>query len=292
MKNVKHIPWLHRLPMTRIRIFIAQMIYKLLKIFLGSKNRLIHRGGVNYQVDLSEGIDLSVFLFGNFQSHVINPKYFDLRPDSVIFDVGANIGSMAFKFAQLVPQGYVYAFEPTSYAFSKFLRNLTLNPDLGERITPVQVFLSSQSTPDHDLVAYSSWKVDGKVAGAHPLHGGTIERADSIPAITIDAFCAEKEIQRVDLIKIDTDGHEFEVLQGARETLAKHLPFIILEMGLYILEERGVTFDQYFTYLSSFGYELINSKNGSVVTPDNFMREVPFRFTTDILATPLIRKPN
>jgi len=286
MQNVKHFPLLHRLPMTRVRIFIARIFYKIAKMFLRSDNHLIQRRGVKYQVDLSEGIDLSVFLFGNFQNHVINSKYFGLTADSVIFDVGANIGTMAFRFAQLVPQGHVYAFEPTTYALSKFLRNLALNPELARRIIPVQVFLSSRVTNDHQLVAYSSWKVDGKVADAHPLHGGTIKPADSVPATTIDAFCREKEIQRVDLIKIDTDGHEFEVLQGARETLSKYLPFIIFEIGLYVLEERGITFAQYFIYLSTFGYTLINSKNGKVVTLNNYTQQIPFRSTTDIFAIP------
>lgn len=290
MQSIKDIPWLHRLPMTRIRMFIARIIYKILRIFLRSKNRLIRRGGVNYQVDLSEGIDLSLFISGNFQSHVVNPKYLDLRCDAVVFDVGANIGSMAFKFAQLAPQGYVYAFEPTTYAFSKLLRNLALNPDLAERITPVKVFLSSRSTQEHQLLAYSSWKVDGKVGDAHPLHGGTVERSDSASAITIDEFCAAKNIQRVDLIKIDTDGQEVEVLQGARETLSKDLPFIIFEIGLYLLEERKVTFEQYFSYLSSFGYKLVNSNTGNLVTMENFMREIPLRFTTDVFAIPVIRK--
>ncbi len=99
--------------MTRVKIFIARILYLLLHTILRKNNRLIRRNNVVYEVDLSEGVDLSLFLFGNFQGHVTNKKYFTLKDDAVIFDVGANIGSMAFRFAQQAPQGRVYAFEPT-----------------------------------------------------------------------------------------------------------------------------------------------------------------------------------
>jgi FkbM family methyltransferase len=284
-RNTAHIPLLHRLPITLIRLGIARWLYRVLKIFLRDDNHLVRRHGVNYLVDISEGIDLSIFLFGSFQTHIFAKDFFALKPDSIVFDVGANMGSMTFRFAQLVPQGKVYAFEPTTYAFGKLSRNLSLNDDLARRIIPVQTFLSSRSAKAHRLVAYSSWKVDKRPPDAHRLHGGTFKPADDVPTTTIDDFCRDNKIQRVDLIKIDTDGHELEVLQGARETLSKNRPFIIFEIGLYILKERGVSFEEYYNYLAPLGYTLINSKSGMVVTLDNFAQEIPFSFTIDIFAT-------
>ena len=286
MYDKRQIPLLHQLPMTRIKLLIARTLYRVLKIMLRTEHHVIRRGGVSYEVDLSEGIDLSLFLFGNFQNYIIKKTNFFLPHDAVIFDIGANVGSMAFRFAQLAQRGWVYAFEPTNYAFTKLLRNLSLNPELAKRIIPVQLFISDQSESNHQIVAYSSWKVDGTASGTHPLHGGTVQSAESVPAVTIDSFCKEKEIQRVDLIKVDTDGHELQVLTGAHETLEKYLPYIIFEIGLYVMEERNVTFEQYFKYLSSFGYSLINSKNSETITIDNFLKQIPLRSTTDIIAVP------
>ena len=68
-------------------------------------------------MDLSEGIELSLYLFGNFQKHIINNKILHFKADDVIIDVGANVGIMSLQFAARVPHGRVYSFEPTYYAF-------------------------------------------------------------------------------------------------------------------------------------------------------------------------------
>ena len=278
--------FLNKMPMTKVKIFIARILYLLLHALLGKDNHLIRRKGVVYQVDLSEGVDLSLFLFGNFQDHVSNPKYVQLKDDAVIFDVGANIGSMAFKFAMQVPRGRVYAFEPTDFAFSKLLNNLALNPHLAKRITPVQLFLSEQTTSNHEIQAYASWKIDGSATNTHPLHGGAIKSAQSVSAVTLDDYCSTNRIQRVDLIKIDTDGHEFRVLQGARRTVEKSRPYIIFEIGLYVLEEQNIEFEQIYTYFVGYGYDLLDAKNGQQITLQNFPYRIPRRSTTDIVAVP------
>jgi len=277
---------LKKIPMTRVRLSVAHALYSLFRVLLGKNKRIIQRSGIFYEVDLSEGIDLSLFLFGNFQSYVIQNKYCSLEKDAVVFDVGANVGSMALRFAQGASEGQVYAFEPTDYAFKKLQRNLSLNPILAERISPVQQFLSDQTKPDPQIQAYASWKVDGSAKNSHPLHGGTIKPADSVPAITLDQFYVRNHIQRLDLIKIDTDGHEYKVLKGARETIKKYLPFVIFEIGGYVLKEQELEFEAFLAYFESLGYSLLNTKNGKKINLQNFSNQIPLRATTDIIAIP------
>ena len=272
--------------MTRVRIAVAHALYFLFRVFLGKNKRIIQRSGVFYEVDLSEGIDLSLFLFGNFQSYVIQNKYFSIEKDAIVFDVGANVGSMALRFAQGASEGHVYAFEPTDYAFKKLQRNLSLNPKLAERISAVQQFLSDQSKSDPQILAYASWKVDGSANNSHPLHGGTIKSAESVPAITLDHFCTQNQIQRIDLIKIDTDGHEHKVLKGARKTIKKYLPFVVFEIGGYVMKEQELEFEQFHDYFESLRYSLLNTKNGKKINLQNCSNQIPLRATTDIIAIP------
>ena len=278
------IPIWNQIPMTRIKIIIARVLYRMLHMVLKTDFHTIHRRSVCYAVDLSEGIDLSIFLFGHFQDHVTRQKHFSIPDDAVVFDVGANIGSMTFRFAQLAPRGHIYAFEPTFFAHRKLQHNMSLNPQLAERITALQLFVSDQSRADHQLKAYASWKVDGSADQTHILHGGAIKNADSIPAVSIDGFCNENRILKVDVIKIDTDGHELNVLKGACSTIERFLPTIIFEVGLYTLQENHEAFKLYLDFLSSFKYILINSKNGKRITRENFQTQIPLRATTDVIA--------
>jgi len=286
MFDKQEIPLLHRLPMTRIKILIARIMYRTLRTVLRTDRRQIQRQGINYEVDLSEGIDLSLFVFGNFQDHITNPAYFSLPADAVIIDVGANIGSMSLRFAQSALAGTVYALEPTAYAYKKLLRNLGLNPELSARIKPTQTFVSNVTSPESAIVAYSSWKVDGTATDVHPLHGGAAQAADSVGVTTIDEFCQARALPRLDLIKIDTDGHELPVLQGAQGAIEKYLPRIIFEVSLYAFEENHVTFEDYLNCLTPFGYRLVNSRNGHEVGPGNYLKEIPLRSTIDIFALP------
>jgi FkbM family methyltransferase len=103
---------------------------------------------------------------------------------------------MTMNFARMVPEGRVYAFEPTYYAFEKLKQNISLNPELAKRIQAVQLFVSDRSGPVHNIKAYSSWKVDGSARQTHPLHGGMIRNAEGVSAITVDDFCIENQISR------------------------------------------------------------------------------------------------
>jgi FkbM family methyltransferase len=277
---------LNKIPMTRVKLFIARVLYLLAHTILRNNNHLIKRKGVVYDVDISEGVELSLFLFGNFQDHVTNKKYFTIKDDAIIFDVGANIGSMAFRFAQQVPHGHVYAFEPTDFAFRKLLNNLALNPHLAKRINPIQLFLSDQTKSDHQIQAYASWKVDGSISNTHPMHGGAVKTAKSVPAVTLDDYCLKHRINKIDLIKIDTDGHEFRVLSGANRIVKENLPYIIFEIGLYVLQEQNISFEQIYAYFVNYDYYLLNAKNGKQITLQNYTYQIPKRSTTDLLAFP------
>jgi len=201
---------------TRIKILIAKCIYFIIKNFFRSDQTIITRKSITWQIDPSEALDLSVFLFGSYQHHVVNNKLLKLSNDAIIFDVGANFGFISLQFAKLVPYGEIYAFEPTHYAFDKLRHNCRLNPQLSNRIFPLQLFLSSSISCDPQLTAYSSWKLNSNSQEQHPIHYGLKCPSVGVESITIDAFCQKSNISKLDLIKIDTDGHEWEVLRGRK----------------------------------------------------------------------------
>ncbi|MDN4165446.1 FkbM family methyltransferase [Cytophagales bacterium LB-30] len=278
---------LNRLPLTIIKIKIAAILYRLVKIFVWNDHQIITRQKIRYAVDLKEGLDLSLFLFGSFQKHVTHSALYKIPADATIIDIGANVGLMSLQFAQMAPQGKVYAFEPTDYAFGKLQKNLSLNPDLAQRIVVYKSFVSNQEQEKAEIVAYSSWQVAGANShDKHPVHLGSAMEASDTGSTTLDAFVKEKQLNRIDFLKIDTDGHEFEVFGGAQATIKQFQPVIVFEIGQYVMQEKGIDFSFYYQYLSPLGYKLYDSKSEKAITLTNYQDIIPRKGTIDIIAIP------
>jgi FkbM family methyltransferase len=268
---------------TKFKLFIASVLYKIITFFGISKDRVIKRNGIYYKVDLSEGIDLSIFLFGSFQSHVWKLSKLEREP-KVIFDIGANIGSIALPFAKHFRESVVHAFEPTFYAFEKLKENLKLNPDLEKRIFPVQVFLSDEIKKISNHSVYSSWKVDGS-KNDHPIHGGILQNATE-HQITLDSYVKEKKLNTVDLIKIDVDGFELDILRGATDTIDRYRPVIVFEFMGHTGESTKSEFRKYLDLFEMKKYRLFESKTKVSLTLDNIESNVPKFGGIDILCLP------
>jgi len=278
---------LPNLPITRLKIAVARLLYKVTTSFVGKSKQIIKRGGITYEADLSEGIDLSVFLFGGYQKHVLKNRFIDLKPDSVVFDVGANFGTMTLELARICPRGKVFSFEPTHYALARLNRNLELNPKLANRVEVIHSFVTKQSSTSPSIIAYSSWRVDGGRSGKeHPVHLGTPQSTEGVPAISLDDFCICRQLTQVDLIKIDTDGHEHEVLRGASATIERYRPLVLFEIGQYVMDESKTSFKFYSDFFGKLNYSLFDTKTNSPVSRIDYRRCIPAQGTTDLIAIP------
>ena len=139
---------------------MAKFISKIITFFI-SKNVLVSRNKIKWNLNLDEGIDLSVFLFGTSENKIMNINKLFPKKDTplVIIDIGANIGSVSLLLAKNFKYSKVFAIEPTNYAFDKLIRNLKLNPNLSKKIFPYQIFLGSQGIKKPKSI-YSSWNLN------------------------------------------------------------------------------------------------------------------------------------
>ena len=147
---------------TRHKILIARTARLPLMLFrkcLRLDNKLqAERDGIRWQLDLDEGIDLSIFLFGCFEPSTTKCLKQLVKEGQTVLDIGANIGAHTLQLAKLVgSKGQVIAFEPTVYALNKAQQNISLNPQLAPTIKLEQILLTE---PDDSAVPenlYSSW---------------------------------------------------------------------------------------------------------------------------------------
>jgi len=202
---------------------------------------VVRRKNINWALDIREGIDLSIYVFGGFERDSINIYNKISRCDGlVVFDVGANIGSHTLLLASLVSEdSMIHSFEPTEFAYNKLSYNIGLNSDLSGKIICKQYFLSSteQSKPPESV--YSSWVLLSDGVNKHMHHRGVMKETSGALQTTIDEYCLVNKIQRIDFMKLDVDGYELDVLEGARETVRSSHPVVLFEYAPYVQEEHG-----------------------------------------------------
>jgi FkbM family methyltransferase len=216
----------------------------------------VRRGGMNWHLDLSEGIDFSIYLLGAFERSTVATLRKLVRPGSIIFDVGANIGAHTLGLARSTgPEGHVFAFEPTDFAFAKLKRNLALNPELELRTHAYQILLASDPGMALPAKIYSSWPLAGNEP-VHPKHRGRLSTTSDALVDTVDGFVTREGIARLDLIKIDVDGNEYPVLQGASRTLARFGPTLVMELSPYVHAEQNQSFATLIELLRDLDYSL------------------------------------
>jgi FkbM family methyltransferase len=256
------------------KLYVARAMNRILRVFrrLAGKGMSCRcrRKGVNWDLDLNEGIDLSIFLLGAYEPSVLKAYTKALHAGDVVFDIGANIGAHTLHFARLVgATGRVFAFEPTDYASAKMRGNLALNPELAQRVRFHQSFLVADDTEKIPPLVPSRWPVANEHHDLDSEHLGKPETTLRASAITADDFCALENLQRLDFVKIDVDGHEFPVLRGFRRNLRRFRPLILIEVAPFVY--RGVhapEFDVFVNFIAGLDYVFTEARTGRRISSE------------------------
>lgn len=155
-----------------------------------------------------------------------NSEMIDACPDdAVLFDIGANRGAYTTKMASK-PRSKVYAFEPEPENLKKLREAVKDRPN---------VEVHGIALSDH--VGVEKLMLHPTNPGGHSIHEAlcgqkwkhTKEFSMDIGVMTLDEWCEQNGITRVDGIKIDVEAHEGQVLSGAKETLKRYHPIIAME---------------------------------------------------------------
>lgn len=177
-----------------------------------------HENGMR-AVFLGDSVSNRVILDGLFERPfllALDREVFRSCPEgAVALDIGANIGNhacfMANRFARVV------AFEPNPVVFHVLMANT-----LGRNIECHNLGLSNRTATLPFVVKFPNYGL------AHIAAEGE-EANISIDVQPLDDLVQTARIDRIDFIKLDVDGHEIEVLQGASGTISKHKPVIAME---------------------------------------------------------------
>lgn len=145
-----------------------------------------------------------------------------LSPGDVVYDVGAHVGFWSFVFAALcVPDGRVFAFEPSPQNFPRLRRNIELNPTL--RVTPLNAGAS-------DTESRARLSIRGSCSRVVEDHADPATATAEVRLVRLDDFAFRDGHPLPAFLKIDVEGHAARVLTGARRVLAERRPPLLIEL--------------------------------------------------------------
>jgi len=195
-----------------------------------------------------------------FLEHTILRLFANIE-NPVFFDVGANIGDYTMSINKNVPHAGIFSFEPVPQTFEQLTRNVggkahLYNIGLGNAPGKGEIFNSVNDTISEIATMYKDALVE------------VFNNINEIASIefeidTIDNFCAKNNIKNIDFLKIDVEGNELAVIQGASEILASEgIQVIQFEFNSHNVYSR-VFLRDFYLLLKDFHFYRLN-QNGLV----------------------------
>jgi FkbM family methyltransferase len=169
-----------------------------------------------------------------------------LAPDAWVIDVGANIGIFTLEFARWVRgSGRVIAIEPEGANYRRLLERLG-DSELGPLVLPHQAAATDRDGPVR-------LQVRPEHPGDHRLTDGA---GIEIPGVRLDTLVGDAGYPVIGLLKIDVQGAEERVLLGARDTILRCRPVILIEIDEGALRDLGSSSARVLDLLGEHGYRL------------------------------------
>ena len=196
-------------------------VFTILKIPQGQKSKIIKlRNGALITYGPKVVISAVPLIVEIWLDKIYTPQGLSIGPTDIVVDIGANVGNFAL-FAARQTNGKVYAFEPVPKNFQLLQTNINLNS--ATNIAPLEMAVADKDATIEMTVS--------NVETAHSLYLKNFKSENTIPVKTIalESFMAQYQIPRIDFLKIDSEGAEYDtILNLPKETLAK-IKRIVLE---------------------------------------------------------------
>ncbi|MCZ8173518.1 MAG: FkbM family methyltransferase [Brevundimonas sp.] len=193
-----------------------------------------------------------------------------LRPDRDVIDVGANIGFFSVLAGKKLGKGRVLAAEPTRAAFARLSHNVAANGVTDKVILFNGLVTDSDAEQPLNIVpGREEYASLGQV-----VHASVVDQPTEVqwtPSRTLDSLVAEHGLSPA-LIKVDVEGAELAVLEGAEETLKRHRPVVLSEFSSHLLAANGASVDRLLALFERWNYD-VRDPHDPLVKPGSIKSE-------------------
>jgi FkbM family methyltransferase len=173
-------------------------------------------------------------------------------PNDAILDVGANVGQSAIRFRAIFPKARIICFEPVASTFAELQKNTRrLGVEahklaLGSETKSQTMFLTHFSTSSSLLKPPED----------------ELRDTEQVEVVTLDQFVKEHSLDYIGLLKIDAEGFDLEVINGAAEMLSSgRVRFVMVEVGFHPGDDRHPLFDEVRNTLMKYGFHVFGIYN-------------------------------
>lgn len=173
------------------------------------------------------------------------------RP-AVVFDVGANVGQTVERIRRAFATTRIVAFEPVPSTFARLVDNVGGIDGVDPVNAAVGAHVGEITITDTPAMSYSTLNTVNTAARPG-------DPTVSVAMTTVDVHMEQEGIAALDVLKIDTEGHELPVLQGARRALESgSIRFVLAECDFARSErEPHALFFELFEHLTPLGYHVV-----------------------------------
>jgi len=255
IEGIKHALTNHRKTFGISKTVKAALLYHTILIkknFLGKQQDKIFVNGYEmYVIPKDKGISEELSIFKIHEP--LNTKFLadQLKEGMICLDIGANLGYFAFlESSKVGKSGKVIAVEPAPLTFDLFKKNVELQKN--QNISSYNfAFSNKKGTVDFFISNSSNWS---RIIRENDPYHGDKGKIVKIRSNTIDNFIEELELNKLDLIRVDLEGYEFEIFEGAKNTLSKLKPMLQIEIHRdFMGVQKSLKF---LRNLKNLGYEI------------------------------------
>jgi FkbM family methyltransferase len=210
--------------------------------------------GLKFNHHLRGDISRCTYVDGRYEPNEMFAVARLLAPGMCVVDAGANEGLFTILAARIVGEsGTVHAFEPSPREQSRLQANLAVN-----RLSNVKVHRTALGrAPGKSTLRVAEASHPGHNALGGFMYAGTVlEESVEVDIVTLDQAVRGEKLTRLDLLKIDVEGSEVDVLQGADEVLRTLRPVVLAEAQDESLRRMGSNVGELLKLLRAHDYEV------------------------------------
>jgi len=214
--------------------------------------------GFRMNLDLADPEQLKVYFYGHYhERYEADLVQRLLKEDDVFWDIGANVGYFTLvAAAALANRGQIVAFEPGKNAYARLVENVALNPYRNIQTFPVAV-----ADGEGEAVLHLAGDIADSSASLYPAAQAQAGQ-EVCRTVSLDHWLDSQGLRPPDLIKLDAEGAELAVLQGAQKLIADSPPLWLMEMEEKNLRAAGASKTAVAQFLTGCGYRAAHLRKG------------------------------